>query len=452
MPPLTFLQHFGEQWTCCVCTTDYRLTDPKPWATEDGDTVCPSCIIKMFRDAMNAPIYRPPKWGRDTMLIGHFAHANQLSRRFIARVRDAELLYEQRQASNRPRAAQVPPGQILGVDCQLCPTEHCRIPITLEDGCNHVQCKECDIEFCYICGQPALNNSGHWAPSGCPRYGNIMTANRIYDPAGEPEEFAFSFEYTAWNIAMQTGSNTLRRRMRRLLAASLSGFQYVHLGQVSSDLAQSYHPDLAVTQQSWQERAIQEHDYLSIFLAELLLEQGIRNGQQPWPLSMGYLYRPVAGYFNVVNLQGRERAIQWATERIDNYSEDDPETPDNYAVIDLGPGGTDDARRDAFDLMCFLIESGETVTQGRIRFHNMTGNAFLLQVLSSPNPATRVLSSRPTGRFNSLDRLERLFVGYRHSLGLGRRVTDLEQELGQAKYVPYEDRDDLNDGDMEWQP
>jgi hypothetical protein len=61
-----------------------------------------------------------------------------------------------------------------GRDFQLCPSEECEMRIELADGCNHVR-YPCGMQFCFICGQPAPEGSGHWsriddAGPGCPRY------------------------------------------------------------------------------------------------------------------------------------------------------------------------------------------------------------------------------------------------------------------------------------------
>jgi hypothetical protein len=61
-----------------------------------------------------------------------------------------------------------------GKDFQLCPFEECERKIELNDGCNHIRCP-CGMQFCFICGQPAMEGSGHWSrmgdtEPGCPRW------------------------------------------------------------------------------------------------------------------------------------------------------------------------------------------------------------------------------------------------------------------------------------------
>jgi hypothetical protein len=71
-----------------------------------------------------------------------------------------------------------------GGDFQLCPFQNCERKIELSDGCNHIRCT-CGMQFCFICGQPALAGSGHWSKTdgpepGCPRY-NQPGAYALYD-------------------------------------------------------------------------------------------------------------------------------------------------------------------------------------------------------------------------------------------------------------------------------
>ena len=87
-------------------------------------------------------------------------------------------------SSNAPKSPDAFDGLVRGRDYQLCPG--CSTRIELRDGCNHMTCEHgtCRTQFCYICGQPAAENSGHWpAPSTCPRYGLPGAPNAFQDPA-----------------------------------------------------------------------------------------------------------------------------------------------------------------------------------------------------------------------------------------------------------------------------
>jgi hypothetical protein len=60
-------------------------------------------------------------------------------------------------------------GQERGKDYQYCPS--CKLPICLIDGCNQVTC-QCGENFCFICGQVAGKDSGHWNRDGSSRWGD----------------------------------------------------------------------------------------------------------------------------------------------------------------------------------------------------------------------------------------------------------------------------------------
>ncbi|KAH9823694.1 IBR domain, a half RING-finger domain [Teratosphaeria destructans] len=74
-------------------------------------------------------------------------------------------------------------GMVRGVDYQLCPK--CRIPVQLWDGCNHMECGMCGASFCWICGQEQAEDSDHWLPGGCPRYGAAGAPNAHFDELAE---------------------------------------------------------------------------------------------------------------------------------------------------------------------------------------------------------------------------------------------------------------------------
>ncbi|GAB7333678.1 hypothetical protein MBLNU13_g05228t1 [Cladosporium sp. NU13] len=54
-----------------------------------------------------------------------------------------------------------------GTKFQFCP--NCSRPIQLTEACHHIKCP-CGTEFCYLCGKPASERSGHWREGRCPRY------------------------------------------------------------------------------------------------------------------------------------------------------------------------------------------------------------------------------------------------------------------------------------------
>lgn len=279
-----------------------------------------------------------------------------------------------------------------------------------------------------------LGDAGHFGPGGCPRYGNAMTESRIYDPSPENEEYGFSFEHTAWTVAMQTSDRAIRDLMRALLTDQFP--------VLTEDLAIDalgamihFHPVHAVSEESWLDRVRQEVNYLLNFLEEPLLPDASRSGPQPWPLLNGYLQHRVGGYFNVVNYVSRQEALRWAEARIEDWSDEEKHSRHNFTVFNLGSGGEEDDRKDVFDLQCFLMEAGTRITQRRLRFHDMNANALLVQVVGEPDSSALVARSRPLGRWDSLDRFRRLLLGYDYTTGLRQRIADAHHELVSPQYV-----------------
>ena len=80
--------------------------------------------------------------------------------------------------------AQIAPDLIRGRDYQLCPNPTCQTPWALADGCNHMICPHplCKTSFCFICGQEALEGTGHWSVSmPCPRYNQPNSPHAQFD-------------------------------------------------------------------------------------------------------------------------------------------------------------------------------------------------------------------------------------------------------------------------------
>lgn len=70
-----------------------------------------------------------------------------------------------------------------GRDYQSCPT--CGIKACLISGCNHVVCGgsgACSTNYCFVCGEEAADNSGHWGIGRpCPRYNQPGADNAVFD-------------------------------------------------------------------------------------------------------------------------------------------------------------------------------------------------------------------------------------------------------------------------------
>ncbi|KAK5112838.1 hypothetical protein LTR85_011065 [Meristemomyces frigidus] len=68
-----------------------------------------------------------------------------------------------------------------GKHWQFCPKEGCRRRVELSEACNHIVCGFCDTGFCFICGEKADEDSDHWIPGGCPRYGQPDSPTAGFD-------------------------------------------------------------------------------------------------------------------------------------------------------------------------------------------------------------------------------------------------------------------------------
>ncbi|KAF2443669.1 hypothetical protein P171DRAFT_339768, partial [Karstenula rhodostoma CBS 690.94] len=77
------------------------------------------------------------------------------------------------------------------VQCRIkqCPAPACRMWIELKEACNHMTCKYCRHEFCFVCKMDWDGNH-----EGCPTYGN---PDEGYDEEG--------YEMTAHGLHVYTG-------------------------------------------------------------------------------------------------------------------------------------------------------------------------------------------------------------------------------------------------------
>ena len=73
-----------------------------------------------------------------------------------------------------------------GKDYQICPNPECALPVELKEGCNHIVCTSaaCAANFCFICGEEAGPNSGHWDHGkACSCWNHPDAPNAQYDNA-----------------------------------------------------------------------------------------------------------------------------------------------------------------------------------------------------------------------------------------------------------------------------
>ena len=71
----------------------------------------------------------------------------------------------------------------------MCPI--CEVPGNLYDGCNHITCKFCGGHYCYLCGEGATREDGHWEEERglCPFRHTLDDPRVTWDEDDIEEEF-----------------------------------------------------------------------------------------------------------------------------------------------------------------------------------------------------------------------------------------------------------------------
>lgn len=182
--PLNCLEQLEDHhdWECSTCAEDFHTSTSPPWYTDDKILVCSECIRSRFEAAVNSGVDWPARRGGIALDVEHYRHIldDELYNAYIAKA-------QEKAQEPKPSAHEIPEGLTLGVDIQRCPG--CKKLIGLIDGCNHIVCELCMKNFCFICGEEALDDgSNHWAPGGCPRYGLRDSARAIYDNVVDDQE------------------------------------------------------------------------------------------------------------------------------------------------------------------------------------------------------------------------------------------------------------------------
>lgn len=405
--PLTLWDgHDRGPWECSTCAEDYHYMDfldihsKIPWRTKEGDLVCDNCIKGLFTQAMKYDIEWPARWGGTPLNILDYASIWRDGDDFVIRyeLRREIVEYEQQQISEQSLADNVPEGFVQGIDFQRCPG--CRTAISLWDGCNHMVCS-CGSNFCYICGKAAHDGSAHWAPGGCPRYNQPGERNAIFDELieqddadslhdvdGDADDFTsdMSFEVWTWNVTMQTTNERIRSIMQRMLHLPFP--EVTRQGPVAREerllvlnAMLERRPQHGVSDEEWQEivNALHEdaHDFV---MSEFDTEFDLDN-THTFPIGHGVLGTPIGGVFNLSIESGRREAYEWAEARKLAWRATDADNANNYAIFDIGPGGTRFELEAAANFLDLLLLHGETLTEGQVAFTQIvTDNATCLLV------------------------------------------------------------------------
>jgi hypothetical protein len=204
-------------WECCICTEEYNdtsdlaWTKERPYTTRDGVMVCGPCIKRLFTRALGTEFNHefPARYLTEELDINDVKPLFFWEHNFVTRYRKHRAEYERelRDLDDATLDAIVPEGVVRGRDFQRC--NGCKTSIVLRDGCNHMTCTKCGHNFCYICGKDATEDSGHWFPGGCPRWGQPGEQNAMFD--------GVVVDVWAWEVLTQTTTAAMRTLMQRLL-------------------------------------------------------------------------------------------------------------------------------------------------------------------------------------------------------------------------------------------
>jgi hypothetical protein len=390
-------------WECCTCaeeyndTSDLAWTEEKPYTTREhattGDLVCSNCIKKKSTNALGTAFDHnfPARWGGEELNINDFESLFFREHDFRTKYEEHRVKYERdlKALNDATLDAMVPEGLVRRVDFQRC--SKCKIAIGLRDGCNHMACTKCGHNFCYICGEDAREDSGHWSPGGCPRYGQPGQQNAIFDGAvfeNDEEDFAFegdmAFEVWAWNVLMQTTDAEMRALMQRLL------MPHEHVEQPTAAERRSiinamfrYQPERGVTEREWHGFVVQNRGVPRLFIEVELnsLSGWINAVPSEFPTNQGVLSHRVGGVFNMVNPASRRAAYAWAHDRQRVWHPEEAQHPENFAIFDVGPGDGFYEQDRATVLLDLLLSQGFQLTDRQVRFTRVsTMNADSLLV------------------------------------------------------------------------
>jgi hypothetical protein len=389
-------------WECCTCAEEYNdisdlaWTEKKPYTTrktvENGELVCSKCIKAEFTKALGTVFDHnfPARWGGEELNINDFEslffREHDFRKRYEARRVESERV---KNLDDKTLEDMVPEGLVRDVDFQRCAV--CKIAIGLRDGCNHMTCTKCGHKFCYICGESAKEDSGHWAPGSCPRWGQPGQQNAIFDAAvfdDDEEDFAFegdmAFDVWAWNILMQTTDAEMRALMQRLLMPQ----RHVEMPTAAErrsiiNAMFRYQPEHGVTEREWQGVVVQNRGVPRLFIEVELnsLPGWINAVPSEFPTNQGVLSHPVGGVFNMVDPASKREAYAWTHRRQRVWHPDEAQHPENFAIFDIGPGDDFYEQDRATVLLDLLLSQAFQLTDRQIRFTRVsTMNADSLLV------------------------------------------------------------------------
>jgi hypothetical protein len=281
--PLTRTTTHVDRWQCQACTEWYTSPPVFPYEDRHHCKFCSGCIRSQFDAALEFEVNWPASWGSIELIAEDYASI--LSPDTLTRYQWKKRAMDDYAASTVAEGIE---GLVRGKDFQNCPK--CHTVIHLETGCNHMTCK-CTENFCFLCGEPAGDDSGHWERDGCPRYNHThhvpqplndeeraerdrLLRHYIARQAEEDAEVerrtarleaqrqqeltvanTLDFVRWAWNVAMQYSDATLRHHMRGFTRPQVNSTMpdlpaRRHWGPVMTAL-RAYNPAHGVTEAHW---------------------------------------------------------------------------------------------------------------------------------------------------------------------------------------------------------
>ena len=293
----------------------------------------------------------------------------------------------------------------MGKDVQPCPK--CKVLWALKDGCNHLICKSCETNYCFICGKEALPDSGHWLDpkygGSCPRYNGAGDDNAIYDGAEDIEDWGseISIETWAWNVTMQNASEAVQILMQRMLGVPIPADRAGALSDMDRRLLITrllqYRLEHGVSREAWAEVVVgHRHEVVALMNGGFFFFEP--ENVDRLPIMRGALAHPIGGVFNLSSETARRDAYQWVQERYNLWTPTTAGHFMNYAIFDVGPGTPED-REDAAEVLDILSIAGEEATGGQVEF------------ITIESPFGQFMLAQVTGR--GLE-LEDRFPGYPH--------------------------------------
>ncbi|TKA83598.1 hypothetical protein B0A55_00406 [Friedmanniomyces simplex] len=118
---------------------------------------------------------------------------------------------------------------LRGRDFQICPGETCRRYYGLWEGCNAMICTKCRTHFCFICGERAEHDGGHWgANKPCQRWNQPGSRRAMHDEEEvplviEPQFPALVAQLRAQAAATRIGPNQRQMLLDQALCQDITG-------------------------------------------------------------------------------------------------------------------------------------------------------------------------------------------------------------------------------------